>query len=51
MKLLIKDLNNELDRDFGFWLIRKIKEYLNYEIDPKKLQSWDKFFNESNEIA
>lgn len=51
MKLQIQDPNNELDREFGFWLISKIKEYFNSQLDPKKLINWDKFFNESEEIV
>lgn len=51
MKLLIQDPNNELDREFGFWLIFKIREYFNHQLDPKKLTNWDKFFNESDEIV
>lgn len=51
MKLQIQDLENKLDRDFGFWLISRIKEHFNYELDPKKLINWDKFLNESDEFV
>lgn len=51
MKLQIHDPNNELDREFGFWLISQIRDYFNSQLDPKKLIRWDKFFNESDEIV
>lgn len=51
MKLQIHDPNNELDREFGFWLISQIRDYFNSQLDPKKLIKWDKFFNESEEIV
>lgn len=51
MKLQIHDPNNELDREFGFWLISQIRDYFNSQLDPKKLIRWDKFFNESEEIV
>ncbi len=51
MKLQIQDPDNELDREFGFWLISKIREYFNSQLDPRKLINWDKFFNESEEIV
>lgn len=51
MKLQIHDPNNELDREFGFWLISQIRDYFNSQLDPKKLIKWDEFFNESEEIV
>lgn len=51
MKLQIHDPNNELDREFGLWLISQIRDYFNSQLDPKKLIRWDKFFNESDEIV
>lgn len=50
MRLSIQDPNNELDREFGLWLISRIQDYLRSHIDPKKLIPWNKFFNEAEEV-
>lgn len=50
MRLSIQDPNNELDREFGLWLISRIQAHLRAHIDPKKLIPWNKFFNEAEEV-
>jgi hypothetical protein len=49
MKLEIIDENNELDYAFGRWLIKQIQLEFRLDVDPRKLQNWDKFFAESDE--
>lgn len=51
MRLQIQDPENSLDRDFGFWLINRIKQHFNAELDPRKLVAWDRFFDESDEFV
>ena len=51
MRLEILDPENELDRDFGFWLLNRIKMHFNAEVDPRKLTSWNKFFEESEDYT
>lgn len=49
MKLEILDENNELDYAFGRWLINQIQLEFRVGVDQRKLQNWDKFFEESEE--
>lgn len=51
MKLLIDDPQSELDIQFGFWLISRIKQYFNSQLDPRKLKNWDEFLNSSDEFV
>ena len=49
MKLEILDENNELDYAFGRWLIKQIQLEFRVDVDQRKLQNWDKFFEGSEE--
>lgn len=51
MKLQIQDPENTLDRAFGFWLILRIQEYFNAQLDPRKLIQWDKFLNDYSDFV
>lgn len=50
MKLQIQDPENELTREFGLWLVTRIKFYFNSELDTKKLIQWDKYLNDVESI-
>lgn len=45
MQLEISDHKNLLDRAFIEWLKIKIRDKIIADIDPKKLENWDNFFN------
>ena len=49
MKLEILDEDNELNYAFGRWLIKQIQLEFRVDVDQRKLQNWDKFFEESEE--
>lgn len=49
MRLEINDKRNELDYNFGRWLIRLIQQKFIASLDARKLFAWDKFFEESKE--
>lgn len=49
MKVEIIDSNDELGKDFGLWLIRRIQFKFRLGLIPEKLKQWDKYFAESDE--
>ena len=48
MKLKIIDPNNILDRSFINWLCIQIRNEVVTNINLKKLEKWDKYFNSEN---
>lgn len=48
MIIEIYDPEMLLGPDFGMWLIKRVKQHIIINLDPKKLIVWDDFFNNKN---
>lgn len=49
MRVEIIDSNDELGKEFGLWLIRRIEFKFRLGLIPEKLKQWDNYFAESDE--
>ena len=50
MKLVLHDKDRIVDDDFCEWLVSRISTKLIANLDRKKLSTWDKYINDSDEF-
>lgn len=50
MKLVVKDHNNVIDRDFANWLLEQVKDECYLRLDPTKLKRISHYLNTSDTI-